>query len=120
MSARAMPSPSWANRAAARRSEEHTSELQSHRDLHSFPYTTLFRSVVRGQHPAVRALDGVSFDVGAGDAVAIVGESGCGKTTLGRLMLKLAEPTSGSVAFAGMALSGLDGERLRAFRRQAQ
>ena len=72
------------------------------------------------QHPAVRALDGVSFDVGAGDAVAIVGESGCGKTTLGRLMLKLVEPTAGSIAFDGAQLAGLGGEGLRAFRRQAQ
>jgi len=85
-----------------------------------FPMKRTLGEIARGAHPAVHALDGVSFDVGSGDAVAIVGESGCGKTTLGRLMLKLAEPTSGSVAFAGMALSGLDGERLRAFRRQAQ
>jgi oligopeptide/dipeptide ABC transporter ATP-binding protein len=76
--------------------------------------------VVRGEHPAVHALDGVSFDVGSGDAVAIVGESGCGKTTLGRLMLKLVEPTAGSIAFDGAPLAGLAGEGLRAFRRQAQ
>jgi oligopeptide/dipeptide ABC transporter ATP-binding protein len=68
----------------------------------------------------VRALDGVSFDIGAGDAVAIVGESGCVKTTLGRLMLKLAEPTAGSIDFDGSALAGLAGDALRAFRRRAQ
>src|SRR5262249_44603842 len=68
----------------------------------------------------VRALEGVSFDIGAGDAIAIVGESGCGKTTLGRLMLKLVEPTAGSIAFAGSALGGLAGPALRDFRRQAQ
>lgn len=85
-----------------------------------FPVTRSLGEIVRGRHPAVRALDGVSFDVGAGDAVAIVGESGCGKTTLGRLMLKLAEPTAGSIAFDGAALAGLAGEGLRDFRRQAQ
>ena len=85
-----------------------------------FPVTRSLGEIVRGQHPAVRALDGVSFDVGAGDAVAIVGESGCGKTTLGRLMLKLVEPTAGSIGFDGTALAGLTGEPLRAFRRQAQ
>lgn len=85
-----------------------------------FPVPRSLGEIVRGAHPAVRALDGVSFDLDAGDAVAIVGESGCGKTTLGRLMLKLVEPTGGSIAFAGVALSGLGGERLRDFRRQAQ
>ena len=85
-----------------------------------FPVARSLGEVVRGKHPAVRALDGVSFDVGSGDAVAIVGESGCGKTTLGRLMLKLVEPTGGSIAFDGTALAGLSGEGLRDFRRQAQ
>jgi oligopeptide/dipeptide ABC transporter ATP-binding protein len=85
-----------------------------------FPVARSLSEIVRGEHPAVRALDGVSFDVGSGDAVAIVGESGCGKTTLGRLMLKLVEPTAGSIAFDGTALAGLSGEGLRGFRRQAQ
>jgi oligopeptide/dipeptide ABC transporter ATP-binding protein len=85
-----------------------------------FPVGRSLGEIVRGKHPAVRALDGVSFDVGPGDAVAVVGESGCGKTTLGRLMLKLVEPTAGSIAFDGIALAGLAGENLRGFRRQAQ
>jgi len=85
-----------------------------------FPVARSLGEVVRGEHPAVRALDGVSFDVGSGDAVAIVGESGCGKTTLGRLMLKLVEPTTGSIAFDGAALANLAGADLRGFRRQAQ
>jgi oligopeptide/dipeptide ABC transporter ATP-binding protein len=85
-----------------------------------FPVARSLVEVVRGRRPAVHALDGISFDVGSGDAVAIVGESGCGKTTLGRLMLKLVEPTAGSITFAGAALASLDGARLRAFRRQAQ
>jgi oligopeptide/dipeptide ABC transporter ATP-binding protein len=85
-----------------------------------FPVTRSLTEIVRGERPVVRALDGVSFDVGAGDAVAIVGESGCGKTTLGRLMLKLVEPTSGAIAFDGAALANLAGEELRGFRRQAQ
>ena len=85
-----------------------------------FPVGRSLGEVVRGEHPTVRALDGVSFDVGPGDAVAIVGESGCGKTTLGRLMLKLVEPTAGSIAFDGTQLAGLAGADLRHFRRQAQ
>ena len=66
-----------------------------------FPVTRTLGEIARGAHPAVRALDGVTFDVVEGDAVAIVGESGCGKTTLGRLMLKLAEPTGGTITFGG-------------------
>ena len=84
-----------------------------------FPVSRSLGEIVRGAHPVVRALEGVSFDIGAGDAIAIVGESGCGKTTLGRLMLKLAEPTAGSIAFDGAPLDGLSGDNLRAFRRQA-
>jgi oligopeptide/dipeptide ABC transporter ATP-binding protein len=85
-----------------------------------FPVSRSLGEIVRGAHPVVRALEGVSFDIGAGDAIAIVGESGCGKTTLGRLMLKLTEPTEGSIAFDGAPLGDLGGEALRAFRRQAQ
>ena len=85
-----------------------------------FPVTRSLGEIVRGAHPAVHALDGVTFDVGDGDAVAIVGESGCGKTTLGRLMLKLVEPTGGAISFAGAPMAGLAGEKLRDFRRQAQ
>ena len=85
-----------------------------------FPVSRSLGEIVRGAHPVVRALEGVSFDIGAGDAIAIVGESGCGKTTLGRLMLKLTEPTAGSIAFDGAPLDGLAGDSLRAFRRQAQ
>jgi len=85
-----------------------------------FPVSRSLGEIVRGRHPAVHALDGVTLDIGVGDAIAIVGESGCGKTTLGRLMLKLTEPTGGSIAFDGAALSGLAGDELRVFRRQAQ
>ncbi|WP_395710540.1 ABC transporter ATP-binding protein [Reyranella sp.] len=85
-----------------------------------FPVARSLGEVVRGERPVVRALDGVSFEVGAGDAVAIVGESGCGKTTLGRLMLKLVEPTTGSITFDGSGLGGLKGPALSEFRRQAQ
>jgi peptide/nickel transport system ATP-binding protein/oligopeptide transport system ATP-binding protein len=69
---------------------------------------------------AVRAVDGVSFDVRRGETLGIVGESGCGKSTTARLMLALLEPTSGTIAFEGEDLRARKGERLKALRRDMQ
>ncbi|WP_374214459.1 ABC transporter ATP-binding protein [Streptomyces sp. Je 1-79] len=69
--------------------------------------------------PAARAVDGVNLEIGAGEIVALVGESGCGKTTLARSLLGLVPPTSGSVAFAGAPLS-YTSRALKAYRRRAQ
>jgi ABC-type glutathione transport system ATPase component len=66
------------------------------------------------------AVDGVSFSVSAGESFAIVGESGCGKTTLARMLLRLIEPDSGEVRFDGQDLLKLVGAALRAKRRQMQ
>ncbi|MFB7495914.1 ATP-binding cassette domain-containing protein [Streptomyces sp. NPDC056161] len=66
------------------------------------------------------AVDDVSLDVHEGETLALVGESGCGKTTLTRLLLKLLEPTAGSVRFDGRDLAGLSAAELRAVRRQMQ
>ncbi len=63
----------------------------------------------------VRAVDGVSFAINEGECVGLVGESGCGKTTLGRTILQLIEPTAGTIHFDGREIADL-----RAFRRQAQ
>lgn len=78
------------------------------------------RSVFGRPTAHVRAVDGVSFTVEAGKTLALVGESGCGKSTVSRLVLRLIEPDAGRVTFEGRDLGTLNAEQLRAFRRDAQ
>src|SRR5437773_11498551 len=68
----------------------------------------------------VRAVDDVSFSIAAGETVGLVGESGCGKTTLGRAVLKLIEPTAGRILFEGDDIADLSGKKLRERRRRFQ
>ncbi len=68
----------------------------------------------------VKAVDGVSFAVAEGETFALVGESGCGKTTIAKLVLMLEKPTSGAILFDGEDLASLGGAGIKAYRRQVQ
>ena len=68
----------------------------------------------------VKAVDDVSFDIQRGETLGLVGESGCGKTTVGRTLLRLLEPTAGRILFDGTDITGLKGPDLKRFRRRMQ
>ncbi len=76
--------------------------------------------IIRRDMGAVRAVDGVSFRLMHGETLALVGESGCGKSTTARLALRLIEPTAGSVHFEGVDITDLRGEPMRRLRRRMQ
>jgi oligopeptide transport system ATP-binding protein len=90
----------------------HVEDLMMH-----FP---IYRGVIQRQVGAVRAVDGISFDVKRGETLGLVGESGCGKSTTGRTILQLYKPTGGKVYFNGTNLIGLKPEEMRWVRRDMQ
>ncbi len=75
---------------------------------------------VEGSADVVRAVDGVTFEIFKGETLGLVGESGCGKSTVGRCLLRLIEPTRGEIGFAGQDVRALSGRDLRALRREMQ
>jgi oligopeptide/dipeptide ABC transporter ATP-binding protein len=78
------------------------------------------KGLLQRQVGAVRAVDGVSFDVMRGETLGLVGESGCGKSTTARLLLRLMAPTSGSIKFDGEEIGDASGSRLKELRRDMQ
>jgi oligopeptide transport system ATP-binding protein len=80
----------------------------------------IYTGILRRRTGAVKAVDGVSFDIRAGETLGLVGESGCGKSTVGRALLRLYEPTSGSVVIGGEDIATLSPAALRAKRPMMQ
>jgi len=76
--------------------------------------------LVENSYDVLRAVDGVSFDIRRGETLGLVGESGCGKTTVGRCILRLHEPTSGEIAFENENIIGLPNAKMQKLRREMQ
>ena len=104
--------------------QTHLTQLYSREPIlkveHLKTWYPLRKGVFSRVYGFVKAVDDVSLDVYEGETLGLVGESGCGKTTLGRSILRLAELTDGKVWFDGMEVTALKGQALRDFRKQAQ
>ena len=102
----------------------HLEQLYSRQPLlkveHLQTWYPLRKGVFSRVYDHVKAVDDVTLDVYEGETLGLVGESGCGKTTLGRSILRLAEPTGGKVWFDGVEVTALKGQALRDFRKRAQ
>jgi oligopeptide/dipeptide ABC transporter ATP-binding protein len=85
-----------------------------------FPIRKGIGDLVRGRSSNVHAVDAVSFTLNRGEILALVGESGCGKSTTGRMLVKLETPTDGAIVFDGADIGKLSGAALKQFRRRAQ
>lgn len=85
-----------------------------------FPTQRTLNDRMNGRHPAIHAVDAVSFTLDRAEVLAVVGESGCGKSTTGRMLVRLIEPTGGSIDFDGEDVTRLSGDALKQFRRKAQ
>ncbi|SNR64239.1 ABC transporter ATP-binding protein [Halorubrum vacuolatum] len=94
--------------------------LEKHFQVDEGIISSLLRSVTGAEADYVHAVDGVSFDLKRGETLGLAGESGCGKTTTGMSLVKLHEPTDGSIRFRGRDLTEADDDELAQFRQNAQ
>ncbi|MCR5036080.1 MAG: ABC transporter ATP-binding protein [Bacteroidales bacterium] len=104
--------------------EYHLKEIYSHEPIlkveHLKTWFPLKKGVFNRVYDHVKAVDDVTFDVYPGETLGLVGESGCGKTTLGRSILRLVEPSDGKIIFEGNDVMSLKGNDLREYRKHAQ
>ena len=94
--------------------------LKKHFKVDEGVISSLLRAAMQREADYVHAVDGVSFELQRGETLGLAGESGCGKTTTGMSLVRLHEPTDGSISFRGMDLAEANDEELRTFRRNAQ
>jgi len=107
-------------RPPARKALDQAQPLLEVRDLKTYFEVGAGMQVFRRERAEVRAVDGLSLEVFPGETVGLVGESGCGKTTVGRTLLRLEQATGGSIVFGGADVTRAGGQQLKDYRRRIQ